>query len=218
MSMRRFLGPCAMVFPATLAAGCGVTDYRADVDAYEREYRERNAYAEHSVPRGSARLYAREFGAAAAKDKPSFILLHGFPDNLHLYDRLSPMLGRGRRTIAFDFLGWGRSGKPAGHRYDTQSLRADLDAVIGYFKLERVILVAHDISSFPVIDWALDNPGRVAGIVLLNTVYAPSKSAIMPEAIALFSTPGIRRDVSVFATTLFDGFWQSRHWEQVSKF
>jgi pimeloyl-ACP methyl ester carboxylesterase len=36
------------------------------------------------------------------------VLLHGFPDDLHLYDRLVPELA-GRRVVSFDFLGWGAS-------------------------------------------------------------------------------------------------------------
>ena len=44
------------------------------------------------------------------------MLMHGFPDNLHLYDRLVPHLTPPRRVVLFDFLGWGSSDKPAGYR------------------------------------------------------------------------------------------------------
>jgi pimeloyl-ACP methyl ester carboxylesterase len=40
--------------------------------------------------------------------------MHGFPDNLHIYDRLVPAL-HGRQVITFDFLGWGASDKPVDH-------------------------------------------------------------------------------------------------------
>jgi hypothetical protein len=33
------------------------------------------------------------------------------------------------------------------------------------------VLVAHDASGLPAIDWALANPGRVEKLVLLNTIY-----------------------------------------------
>ena len=42
---------------------------------------------------------------------PAIVLMHGFPDDLHLYDRLVPELA-GRRVVSFDFLGWGASDKP----------------------------------------------------------------------------------------------------------
>ena len=42
------------------------------------------------------------------------MVLCGFPDNLHLYDRLVPHLS-GRKVVVFDFLGWGGSDKPEGY-------------------------------------------------------------------------------------------------------
>ncbi|MBI4793130.1 MAG: alpha/beta hydrolase, partial [Deltaproteobacteria bacterium] len=47
--------------------------------------------------------------------------MHGFPDNLHLYDRLVPHLTPARRVVTFDFLGWGGSDKPAGYPYTAVS-------------------------------------------------------------------------------------------------
>jgi haloalkane dehalogenase len=54
------------------------------------------------------------------------------------------------------------------------------------------VLVAHDASGLPAIDWALDNPGRVATLVLLNTYYHWTPALRRPRAIALYSTPVIR--------------------------
>jgi pimeloyl-ACP methyl ester carboxylesterase len=56
-------------------------------------------------------------------------LLHGFPDNLHLYDRLLPHLSS-RRLITFDFLGWGASDKPGDYAYTAAQQTAELDEVI----------------------------------------------------------------------------------------
>jgi pimeloyl-ACP methyl ester carboxylesterase len=62
--------------------------------------------------------------------------MHGFPDNLHLYDRLVPPLG-GRRLVLFDFLGWGRSDKPADYGYTFEDQKSELDAVIAALNLSR---------------------------------------------------------------------------------
>ena len=43
-------------------------------------------YKEHVVQKGRHGIYAREY----AGEDPVIILMHGFPDNLHLYDRLVP--------------------------------------------------------------------------------------------------------------------------------
>ena len=198
--------------------GCGVQDFGPFVEKYEQDFERQHPYASHAVSRMGHVLHAREFGAANSGQGVPFVLLHGFPDSLHLYDRLSPLLARQRRTIAFDFLGWGESEKPANHVYDAASLRLDLEAVIEHFQLKKMVLVAHDASGFPVIDWALDNPDRVAGIILLYTVYTPSAALIPPEAIARFSASGLRRDISVMVAKHVDSVWQSGHLEQVGKF
>ena len=198
--------------------GCGVQDFTAFYEQYEQDFELQHPYKSHAIPRDGFVLHAREFEPSNSGQGFPLVLLHGFPDSLHLYDRLSPLLARQRRTIAFDFLGWGESAKPANHSYDTASLRRDLEAVIEHFRLEKMVLVAHDASGFPVIDWALDNPGRVAGVILLNTVYAPSEVLIPPEAIARFSASGLRRDISVLVAKHVDSVWQSGHLEQVGKF
>ncbi|RJX27392.1 MAG: alpha/beta hydrolase [Desulfurivibrio sp.] len=134
------------------------------------------------------------------------MLLHGFPDNLHLYDRLVPRLAP-RRLVTFDFLGWGRSDKPAAYPYSAASQLLELAEVIRQLQLEQVVLVAHDASGPPAIDWALAQPGQVAGLVLLNTYYCAMPTLRAPEAIRLFSTPLVRtvaRPVSrLFGNFLF---------------
>ena len=54
------------------------------------------------------------------------------------------------------------------------------------------MLVAHDASGPPAIDWALARPDRVARLVLLNTYYHWTAALRRPPAIALYSTPVIR--------------------------
>jgi pimeloyl-ACP methyl ester carboxylesterase len=154
-------------------------------------------WREHFIPRGPHHLYAREY----AGKEPAIVLLHGFPDNQHLYDRLVPELGR-RRVVTFDFLGWGRSEKPAGYAYTSSNQTGDLEAVVTHLQLTSVVLVAHDASGPPAIDWALEHPARVSGLVLLNTYYCRMPGLRPPEAIWLFSTPVVRnvaRPVSMWS-------------------
>src|SRR5262249_44135579 len=50
-------------------------------------------YQETFVRRDGHRIYARQYPGA----EPAIVLMHGFPDNLHLYDRLVPFLSPPRR-------------------------------------------------------------------------------------------------------------------------
>jgi haloalkane dehalogenase len=142
---------------------------------------------EHFVSRGRYRIYAREYEG----EGPAIVLMHGFPDNLHLYDRLVPRLS-GRRVVVFDFLGWGRSDKPEGYPYTADNQTRDLNAVVEQLGLESVVPVAHDASGPPAIDWALAHSERVSALILLNTYYFAMRTLRPPEAIFLFSVPILR--------------------------
>lgn len=215
----RKIGMLISVGILVILAGCGSPeDLGPFYQAYDLDYRKKHSFEEHRVRRGDAFLYAREFGAVHRGTAPSIVVMHGFPDSLHLYDRVAPVLAATRHVIAFDFLGWGRSDKPVSHLYDVASLRRDLEAVIRHFKLDRAVIVVHDSSGQPGIDWALDNPARVAGLVLLNTYYGPSPTLKPPEAIDRYSTPGIWRDVAVFGAMRSDSQWQHGVMEQLGKF
>ena len=100
------------------------------------------AYQETFVQRDQHRICVRDHPGA----EPAIILMHGFPDSVHLYDRLSPYISPPRRVVLFDFLGWGSSDKPSGYPYTADNQVGDLDAVITQLRLGQVVLVAHDAS------------------------------------------------------------------------
>jgi haloalkane dehalogenase len=146
------------------------------------------SYQETWIRHGEHRIYSRTYEGTG----PTIVLMHGFPDNMRLYDKLVPYLTSGRKVVTFDFLGWGASDKPAGYPYTATNQTADLDAVIDQLGLDQVVLVAHDASGPPAIDWALAHPDRVARLVLLNTYYGWVPGLRRPEAIFLYSTPVLR--------------------------
>lgn len=211
--------PALVFIGATLIACAQAKEFSATYESYEQAYRQQHPYIVHAVERHGLTLHAREFVPAAGDASGSpIILMHGFPDSLHLYDLVAPQLAMERRVIIFDFLGWGQSDKPVDHIYDVASQRRDLEAVIDHFGLETTVLVVHDSSGQPGIDYTLDNPGRVAELVLLNTYYGPSDKLVPPPAIDRFSTAGIWRDLQVFGANRSDSRWLSGFMDQVGQF
>jgi len=171
-------------------------------------------YKERFAQRHQHRIYVREYPG----EGPATILMHGFPDNLHLYDRLVPCLSPKRRIITFDFLGWGASDKPADYSYTSANQVDEIDAVIKEIAADKAVLVAHDSSGPPAINWALSHPGQVAGLVLLNTYYCVMPALRPPEAIFLFSTPLIR-NISRPVSQLFGNMiFRRMFWWQVGRF
>jgi haloalkane dehalogenase len=171
MSRRLILAAVLVSVVATVPAPSG---FGQDDDG-------RRSFTDHEVPRGEHRIYAREYPG----EDPPFVLMHGFPDNTRLYDRLVPEL-TDRRVIVFDFLGWGQSDKPRDHPYTFANQTEDLDAVIEYFDLPQASLVAHDAAGPAAVNWALDHPDRTAALTLMNAFYAPTPTTRPPALIALF--------------------------------
>ena len=146
-------------------------------------------YIEHRIPRGQWSLYTREYPG----EDPPFVLMHGFPDNLLIYAALASVLATaGRRTIAFDFLGYGASEKPASHEYSLEGLEADLEAVVRGLRLRPVVLVAHDASGPTALNWALEHQQHITGIGLLNTYYEPTRAYVSRSSSVCSPTPGTR--------------------------
>ena len=119
--------------------------------------------------------------------------MHGFPDNLHIYDYLIPhLVARGRRVVAFDFLGFGESDKPAGAAYSFGQQLGDLKAVVDALGLEKIVPVAHDASGSAAINFAIDYPEHTASLVILNAVFAQAPTLKLPELIELFATTNLK--------------------------
>jgi pimeloyl-ACP methyl ester carboxylesterase len=119
-------------------------------------------------------------------DGPAIVLLHGFPDDWRIYQQLIPHLAP-RRAVAFDFLGYGRSARPA--RPDPGQHVTELTAVLDALEIERAVLVGHDAGGPVAVDVTLASPDRVARLILMNTYYGTAPQLRFPEMIRLFADP-----------------------------
>ncbi len=145
----------------------------------------RPSFTEHYIPREQGSVYARHYQGTG----PAFVLMHGFPDNLHIYDDLIPYLtAGGRRVVAFDFLGFGASDKPAAAAYSFEQQLGDLEAIVEVLALDKIVPVAHDSSGPAAINFTLDHPERVESLCLLNSAYDDAAPVHWPEMIELFAT------------------------------
>ncbi len=145
-------------------------------------------FTEHHILRGKGSIYARDYAGTS----PAFVLMHGFPDNLHIYDDLVPYLvGAGRRVVTFDFLGFGASDKPAGASYSFSQQLGDIEAVTDALGLDELALVAHDSSGIAGVNFAVKHPDKVTSLCMLDSAYDNSALARWPEMIVIFATPGL---------------------------
>jgi haloalkane dehalogenase len=105
-----------------------------------------------------------------------------------------------------------------GYPYTAENQEGDLHAVIQQLELGQVVLVAHDASGPPAINWALQLPNQVAALVLLNTYYCAMPTLRPPEAIYLFSTPVIRSIARPLSAMFNHLIFRRMYWWQVGRF
>jgi pimeloyl-ACP methyl ester carboxylesterase len=136
------------------------------------------------VPTALGRLHVTDH----PDDEPALVLMHGFPDDSWIYNRLVPLLSP-RRAVTFDFLGYGSSDRPPAGGPGPAGHLDQLGAVLDGLGIETAVLVGHDASGPVAIDYALTAPGRVGQLILLNTYYGHAPALRLPEMIRLLADP-----------------------------
>jgi pimeloyl-ACP methyl ester carboxylesterase len=97
-----------------------------------------------------------------------FLLVHGLASNARLWDGVARRLaGAGRKAVAIDLRGHGRSDKPD-TGYDFATISEDLRLLIGAVGLDRPILVGQSWGANVVLDFAIRHPELSRGIVLVD--------------------------------------------------
>jgi cis-3-alkyl-4-acyloxetan-2-one decarboxylase len=104
-------------------------------------------------------------------DGAPVLLLHGNPTWSFLYRRFIPLLAEaGHRAIAVDHMGFGRSDRPPGHeRYTMRNHVENLLAFVRELDLRDLTLVMQDWGGPIGFGAAVEEPDRVARLVLMNT-------------------------------------------------
>src|SRR3990172_9586296 len=133
---------------------------------FEPHYVEINALRVHYLDEGPA-------------DAPPVLLLHGEPSWCYLYRKMIPVLtAAGYRAVAPDFMGFGRSDKPAGRDDYTYQLHVDVIAAFveqlgpstgSRRGLRDITLVCHDWGGLIGLRVAAEHEERFARIVAANT-------------------------------------------------
>ena len=145
---------------------------------------------------GGFRLHAEEL-AAGGLDRTPVVLLHGFGASSATWQPMADRLGAlGRRVVAFDRLGFGRSDRPRAGAWPARSpspyrpsaASGHTVALLDALGIERAVLVGHSAGCVGATLVALDAPDRVESLGLL----APAVLTDGPPRLvaSAFSLPG----------------------------
>ncbi|WP_405531425.1 alpha/beta fold hydrolase [Streptomyces canus] len=103
------------------------------------------------------------------------LLLHGHPRTHATWHRVAPLpAASGHTVVCPDLRGYGRSDKPATdpeHRpYSKRAMAGDCLAVMRRLGHERFTVVGHDRGAYVATRLALDHPGAVSAVSVLDAV------------------------------------------------
>ena len=105
---------------------------------------------------------------------PPVLLLHGYPQTHVMWHEVAPVLAQHFTVVAPDLRGYGNSSKPeagADHAgYGKRASAADQVAVMAALGFEKFALVGHDRGARVAHRLALDHPGRVQRLALIDIV------------------------------------------------
>ena len=132
-------------------------------------------------------LAYRELGSG-----PPVLLLHGWPTSSFLWRDVMRPIAEQNRVLAIDLPGFGASDKPLGVRYDFDLFDRTLDGFLEALGVDAVGLAVHDLGGPVGLHWALQRPGRVTRLAILNTLVYPEFSEAVLQFIKACSTPELR--------------------------
>ncbi|MGZ6988366.1 MAG: alpha/beta fold hydrolase [Thermoanaerobaculia bacterium] len=137
-------------------------------------------------------------GSSRPSGTPPLVLLHGIGADRGEWALTLPLFARGRRVLAMDLLGHGRSDKPAGFGV-TYRIRLLADAVVGALEALpdrplRVDLLGHSLGGAVALDIVRRCPRLVRRLVLVDAAGQPVEETIDVLAASLPFVPGSYED------------------------
>lgn len=103
---------------------------------------------------------------------PPVLLLHGFPETLMMWRDVAPLLADRFSVVCADLRGYGASGCPAsspGHAtYSKRAMAKDMTLLMRRLGHDRFAVAGHDRGGRVAYRMALDHPGQVARLAVLD--------------------------------------------------
>jgi pimeloyl-ACP methyl ester carboxylesterase len=132
------------------------------------------------------------------------VLLHGFPENLGIWQEFSASLSKSFRVIAIDLPGMGES-ENIGYVHSMELMAQCVHAVMRQLKLRRYIIVGHSMGGYVGLAFAELFPENLRGLCLFHSsAFADSeeKKAERDKASAT-AKKRTSQFINVFASNLF---------------
>jgi len=101
--------------------------------------------------------------------EPTLVFVHGWSCDARYWRAQVPYFARGHRVVLMDLAGHGHSGLQR-KRYTMQSFGEDVRAVAEAIGADKVILIGHSMGGAVIAEAAALMPGRVIGLIGVDTL------------------------------------------------
>lgn len=134
------------------------------------------------------------------------VLLHGNPTWGYLYRRFIPPLAEGHRVVVPDYIGFGRSDKPASDLKLADHVRNFTDLAL-HLDLKKVTLVMQDWGGPIGLGFATRHADRVKALVVMNTwAFRIRQGTPLHPLLEQFRIPGVGEALVQGMNLFVEGF------------
>ncbi len=148
----------------------GIVFYQKD-QSPEEVYKKYALASSQQIAIGGVQLHYSDEGNRL--DSTPLLLIHGTSSSLRTWDGVTAQLKNQYRIIRFDLPGFGLTGPNPNHDYTTRYYNEVIDSLLKALQISRVIIVGNSLGGAIATQYAIYQPGKVRGLVLVDAAGLP---------------------------------------------
>ncbi|MEM7541774.1 MAG: alpha/beta fold hydrolase [Pseudomonadota bacterium] len=152
-------------------------------------------------------------------DSYPIILIHGVGLDHRMWDAQAAALAGDQRVLRYDLLGHGDTPPSAEPEIGIEDFSAQLLGVLDACDVRRAIIVGFSLGGLIAQRFAADHPNRLAGIVLMSTVYCRTADELtgVRQRLALTEQQGVGAIIDAAMARWFDTAFVRDHAQAVAE-
>jgi len=173
----------------------GIVFYQKD-QSPEEVYKKYALASSQQIAIGGVQLYYSDEGNRL--DSTPLLLIHGTSSSLRTWDGVTAQLKNQYRIIRFDLPGFGLTGPNPNRDYSTLYYNQVIDSLLTALHVSRVIIVGNSLGGAIATQYAIYQPGKVRGLILVDAAgLPPAKKTSGAIGFKLAQMPVINRLLTV---------------------
>ena len=102
----------------------------------------------------------------------AIVLLHGFLENITMWDDITKILSKKHRVVCIDLLGHGNT-ENHGYIHTMEDQANMVKAVLNHLRLRKYTLIGHSMGGYIALAFAKLFPSTIKGLCLMNSTALP---------------------------------------------